>query len=385
MKKIKTRPRLDKVDFEARATGFSFGRTVYLFMLFGLFAFLLNYFFGQTLFFRAHGLVMQEQHIVDAFYNSHLVDIYVEEGDSIEKGMPLARINSRDVTTQIATLSSKHAEIATKLAGLKSREATLKLLIPLAQNEVNYALDAKEGLAKLQSKQLINNQRIAQNMNRLLNAQTKLSSLEAEYEGLSLEVKLVTYAAKSVKSSLDDLKQSYDKGVIKSMVSGRVGPRVASQGDVKIAGEKIMTIYSGAPYIVTYMPHSYLFDIKEGMSVTLKSGNREMQGTISSLLPVADALPSEFQNLFKPTERTRLARIDIEGEMPFALLEKVYIAGCDLFFCGAKAGEEWAMQAGLMKLKNETATSLSKGYDIALNFLNLNSTIDKTGFASEKK
>jgi len=385
MKKIKTRPRLDKVDFEARATGFSFGRTVYLFMLFGLFAFLLNYFFGQTLFFRAHGLVMQEQHIVDAFYNSHLVDVYVEEGDSIDKDTPLVRINSGDVTAQIATLSSKHAEIATKLGGLKSREATLKLLIPLAQNEVNYALVEKDGLKELKNKQLINNQRVAQNMNRLLNAQTKLSSLEAEYEGLNLEVKLVSKAEKSVKSSLDDLKLNYDKGVIKSMVSGRVGPRVASQGDVKLAGEKIMTIYSGDPYIVTYMPHSYLFDIKEGMSVTLKSGNREMQGTISSLLPVADALPSEFQNLFKPTERTRLARIDIDGDMPFALLEKVYISGCDLFFCGTEDGQQWAMQAGLIKFKNHTVDSISEGYDIALNFLNLNSTIDTTGFASEKK
>jgi hypothetical protein len=49
-------------------------------------------------------------------------------------------------------------------------------------------------------------------------------------------------------------------------------------------------------------------------------------GVLTEILPVTEALAKEFQNTFKPTERSRLAKIRLLGKSPFPLLEKVSIS-----------------------------------------------------------
>jgi hypothetical protein len=46
------------------------------------------------------------------------------------------------------------------------------------------------------------------------------------------------------------------------------------------------------------------------------------------VLGVADALPAEFQNMFRPRDRSRLVRVVLDDPQPFAVSQKVRVSGC---------------------------------------------------------
>jgi hypothetical protein len=69
--------------------------------------------------------------------------------------------------------------------------------------------------------------------------------------------------------------------------------------------------------------------------VNISSGSESAKGRIAAVLTVADALPDEFQNQFRPRDRSRLVRIALEGESPFAVSQKVWVTGCAFGICWA--------------------------------------------------
>ncbi len=82
---------------------------------------------------------------------------------------------------------------------------------------------------------------------------------------------------------------------------------------------------TGEIYVLAYLPRNYLFSIEPGMEVAVTGGRSSAQGVISEILPVADALPLEFQNTFQQRDRSQLARIRFTSEPPFPLNEKLHI------------------------------------------------------------
>ena len=79
--------------------------------------------------------------------------------------------------------------------------------------------------------------------------------------------------------------------------------------------------------MLAYLPRRYLFPIRAGMKVKVKSGRYTATGVIQQILPITDALPKEFQNTFKPQDRSQLARIRLLEPEKFPLHEKVQLTG----------------------------------------------------------
>jgi len=61
-----------------------------------------------------------------------------------------------------------------------------------------------------------------------------------------------------------------------------------------------------------------------------------VRGEVEEILAVADALPAEFQNMFRPRDRSRLVRISLPDDQPFAVTQKVTVRGCVLGLCWMK-------------------------------------------------
>ena len=127
-------------------------------------------------------------------------------------------------------------------------------------------------------------------------------------------------------SSLDDaladaddaiakLKGLYADGIVRSPVSGSIGASVPFVGNVYRPGEPILSIYSGDPYVLVYLPRRYLFPIYVGMELRLTDGRDVADGIITEILPVTDTLPKEFQNTFKPSDRNQLAKIKTHDDV----------------------------------------------------------------------
>ena len=122
------------------------------------------------------------------------------------------------------------------------------------------------------------------------------------------------------------MKTLYADGLVRAPVSGTIGPSVPSVGDVYRPGDPLLTVYFGEPYILLYLPRRYLFPAYAGMKLEVTDGQNTASGVISETLPVTDALPKEFQNTYKPSDRNQLAKIKLEPSTTvFPLLQKVRV------------------------------------------------------------
>ena len=84
-------------------------------------------------------------------------------------------------------------------------------------------------------------------------------------------------------------------------------------------GDELLQINGGKSYLFAYLPQQYLFPITAGMKVEVSGGNNRTTGTFEKVLPIADALPAEFQNMLRPRDRSRLIRIALPENHPFAM------------------------------------------------------------------
>ena len=122
------------------------------------------------------------------------------------------------------------------------------------------------------------------------------------------------------------LKALYSDGIVQSPVSGSIGASIPSVGNVYRPGEPILSIYSGDPYVLVYLPRRYLFPIYVGMELRLTDGRDVATGTITEILQVTDTLPKEFQNTFQPQDRNQLAKIKLASPSSFPLNQKVSVS-----------------------------------------------------------
>jgi hypothetical protein len=113
---------------------------------------------------------------------------------------------------------------------------------------------------------------------------------------------------------------------VRAPISGSIGVSVPPLGHVYRAGDSILSIYSGESYVLAYLPRRYLFSIDVGQKLTVSDGRDSIAGVLDELLPVTDALAREFQNTFKPTDRSQLAKIKLLEPSPFPLHDKVSLS-----------------------------------------------------------
>ena len=115
---------------------------------------------------------------------------------------------------------------------------------------------------------------------------------------------------------------------------GTVGARVPVAGQVVKVGDELLQVNSGKAYIIAYMPDMYLFEVKSGDKVSIGGGSHRVAGEVESILTVADALPAEFQNMFRPRDRSRLIRVKLPDDHGFAVSQKIRVGGCIAGWCG---------------------------------------------------
>ena len=322
---LRKRPRPDDLVTDQRRMTNRSGRMIYLGLLAVLAVFMLNFLLGDFLFLRADGIVVRDRHSVEATYLSRIVAVNVREGQAVRSGDPLFKVQSIQMLERLADLSARDAELAAKLTEFRIRAETVAKLLPLATRR---EAETKKVLARfddLSDVKLVTSARYDEALRTHFEARQSLVELQAQKHALSQELAALDIARADALNALKDLRIHYGEGILRAPVDGDVGVSVPSTGDVHQPGEAILGIYSGEPYLLAYLPRRYLFPISQGMKVRVASGREKATGTVSKILPVTDALPKEFQNAFRPQDRSQLARIVLDQSAPFPLHEKVRV------------------------------------------------------------
>jgi len=335
MQQIRKRPRLDKLVNQQRSSKAAWGRRLYLTLLGGLAFALVNYFLGDAVFLRADGILLTDRQIVAATYPAKVSAVRVKEGESVQQGAILVELQSADMLRDIADLSVRNADLAAREAQLRVGVTTARTLLPLAERNAREGAGAIARIDTLSDQGLISTQSMTQSLSSGYDTAVKLADLRGQSEVLADELSLVEESHRRAGDALAQLEAFYDRGAVRAISAGTVGSRVPAVGQVAKFGDELLQIYGDKAYILAYPPDIYLFAIAPGDKVEISAGtgSHSRIGTIEAILGVADALPPEFQNTFRPRDRSRLVRISLPGDHGFAISQKVHVGGCVFGWC----------------------------------------------------
>jgi hypothetical protein len=333
IRQLRTRQRMDSLQNQARAGGISRGRIIYLCLVAGLGLFILNIFLGPYVFLRAEGMIMKEEHVVATLFESRTSKVLVKRGDLVEAGQPILQIESATVLREIADLSAQLANLTTRSAQLKAKALATTAVLPLAQQAADEISKEVAGLYDLKKKQLVRGGRLTQALNSSYEIRARLVTLKAEQEALSDEVAKIEQARDNAFATLDKVKEIYQNGTVTTRVAGIIGSKVPFPGEVYNVGDEILRIHTGQPFVLAYLPDSYLFPVSKSQWLSVRVGVHHVTGIVEELLPVAAALPPEFQNTFKPRSRSRIVRVRLPDDTSLAVNQKVALSRCFLPYC----------------------------------------------------
>ena len=326
MQPLKKRLRPDNIPSEQRVMRGRTGRTIYLLLL-SIFGFtVINYMFGDYVLLEADGLVLRDQHVVATTYVARVDSVDVTEGQTVEAGNPLVKLQSTEILERLADLSTKRAGLVANETDFKVKAASVAQLLPLAERRVAEAVNTIKQFDTLAAAKLVTAARYQEALRVNYEASHDRVNLITQRQVLEEELSSLDDALADADDAIAKLKGLYADGVVRSPVGGSIGASVPLVGNVYRPGEPILSIYSGDPYVLVYLPRRYLFPIYVGMKLRLTDGRDVADGVITEILPVTDTLPKEFQNTFKPSDRNQLAKIKLTTPSAFPLNQKVSVS-----------------------------------------------------------
>ena len=326
MRPLRKMLRPDNIPNERRAARGSVGRIVYLVLLalFGMAV--LDYLFGDIVLLRADGIVLRDENVVATTYIARVETVFTQQGATVKQGSPLLKLQSLEILEHLADLSIKRADLVAKVTDLKARSETAGQLLPLAERHEQEAARVIKQFDGVTDSGFITSVRWEQALRANYDALSDRVRLSAESRALNEEMKAMETALADANSALADLKTVYADGQVLAPASGSVGVAVPHVGNVYRPGDPLLSVFSGDPYVVIYLPRRYLFPIRIGMQVRVTDGQRTEAGVISEILPVTATLPKEFQNTFQPSDRNQLAKVTLASESHFPLEQKVTVS-----------------------------------------------------------
>ena len=300
----------------------------------------INLISGGVMLLRASGLVTREHVAIGAPYQETRVkEVLVHPGDKVEAGQKIAVVESTSISRTLAELSVEQARLDTRIAAIEAREAAISRLLPAAEANAKQAQDYLDKVSDASRKGLAVDKALTDTTSAAFASAEKQQSLKAEQ--VSLEGELAAYhtARKQVSGTYDSLQQTYAGGALYAPVAGYVGGKVMSAGAVLGPGNSdIATIYTGPSFILAYLPDSYLFDLKVGQRVDVRSYAQSIVGVVEALLPMTDAMPPEFQIPGDVRQRGQVFKISIPESVSMPLDQKVKISACYFNMCDSGAG-----------------------------------------------
>ncbi len=333
MKYIRKRPRIDNLDRQQRSASGRLGRSVYLAFLAGLVLLLGNYLVGGMFILSADGIVLNQRFVVSASYPATITKVLVSEGDTVTEGTPLVELESFEMVKEIADLSVRTSELAVREGELRGKASTITELLPLAQRSARESNDAVARLDRVSARGLVLGTRRDEALTANFQAAERYTELTAQAGVTENELRVVEESRQVASNAVSKMNAIYNQGKIRAVVAGVVGSKIPVPGQVVRLGDELLQINGGKAYLFAYLPDQYLFSITKGMKVEVRGGNESSIGTIEKVLPIADALPAEFQNMLRPRDRSRLIRIALPEKHPFAVTQKVVIRGCIAGWC----------------------------------------------------
>ncbi|MBB5702239.1 multidrug resistance efflux pump [Ochrobactrum daejeonense] len=335
MKRLRKQTRIDVLDAQKRSSSGKLGRSIYLGLVIVFLGSLAYYLIGNMFVLSIDGTILKERYLVSANYPGKVTEVFVKEGDKVQVGTQLARIESFEMIQELANITFRDSDLAIREGQLQGKLASINAVFPLAERTARETKVTSSQFDTVSGKGIVSSLAKDDALRNSLQAAERVAQLQSEKAATENELKLLQQSRAIYRQAIDKLNGIYDQGYLRANMTGIVGAKVPLPGQVVKFSDELMQINGGKSYILAYLPDEYLFNVQKGMPVNISGGAQSASGQIDAILTVADALPAEFQNMFRPRDRSRLVRITLDEQNPFAVSQKVTISGCAFGYCWA--------------------------------------------------
>jgi multidrug resistance efflux pump len=323
--RFKTRAVMDAAVQQPRRVRRRVGRAVYFLLLSSFVLYLGDMLVGSFLFLRAPGLLMTDRFVIAASYTARVINIQVRPGDIVARGDVIGRLDSSEMLSAISGLVAQQASLIARQDELTARQRTIAAMMPVARDRLAAAESNAAAVASAGAKGYASKTFQGEMIRELFEARREKVSMEAEASSIKDQIDGVRQSLAEVDHALEQSRQAYSDGAIISSVDGVIGARVPNPGAVYRAGDPLLDILNGAPYVLAYLPTERFFGVSRGERVVVTDGTKSVAGVIERIETVADYLPPEFQSTFQPNEKQQIARVVLDSANIFPMLSKVYV------------------------------------------------------------
>ena len=196
----------------------------------------------------ASGKIFPETEVkISSDVSGEIVELYVQEGDSVYIGQVLAKIDpdtyESTVERGLASVNSAKANKAASATQIESSKAQIQQI----QAQLTNAKTVHDRNVKLLSEGVISQVEFDQSLSALQGLVANMRSAEATLESAKKNVEGASYSVQSAEATLREMRTSLSRTIIKSPTNGIVSSLSVEQGErvvgtIQMAGTEMMRI-----------------------------------------------------------------------------------------------------------------------------------------------
>ncbi len=231
--------------------------------------------------------------------SGQLVDVYVQEGDRVTAGAPLARLDIRNLQTQRQQLEAERARAVAQLAELEAgarsediaaaaaavRDIEQQLILQQTQQSRREYLYDRGAISKEELDEFTYERGALEA--RLDQTQSNLEELQngTRQEQIDAQRALV----QQLDASIADVDVNISKSTLTASFDGIVSTRQVDEGTVVGAGQSVIRLVeNAAPEARIGMPVTTASQLQAGDTQALQLGAESFTATVAAVLPEVD-------------------------------------------------------------------------------------------------
>ncbi|KZX60314.1 hypothetical protein A3709_12040 [Halioglobus sp. HI00S01] len=253
-------------------------------------------------------ILMRSGGIQEITFNNQgrVSDLAVREGDDIEQGQLIARLQQRDLRTRYRNMLEDRVDLDEKIASqelvVDQRTAAIKMQI----NDLENRIISRE---KLFAEGLVTRQLVQEDKSRLANLRTELEQLPLQIEELQNQLDQANRTLEAERRRLEEASRVY------SDHSGRVIEVMAADGQLVGVGTPLLNLEPSGLSVknvetVCYVPAGPAKNIKLGAEVRISPATvkREEYGTLIGRVTYVAPYPATYNGMMAVLHNDQLVR-----------------------------------------------------------------------------
>ena len=198
---------------EVRHHTFGLSRIIYISIL-GIFCLLIvHYLFYGVYLLRGDAFIDSDKETLELEYDSHIVEVFVENGGKVRKGEPVLIYDSSEFRGMLVKAISSYSDIITKRQTLLGTISKLEAIIAASTEYLSSTQEAEKNLKRLNQRGNASIDRLMTEKTRNLEAYRDILGFKAELEVSKKAYEDLNDAFRVSKEALSHLIKKFNKGV----------------------------------------------------------------------------------------------------------------------------------------------------------------------------